>query len=150
MTSLPPRDFSPSADNVKPSPQPPAHEFDGRQAELIDRVVNLLDPRGNILLGTTFQEASTAVRDGDIQAVRRICGQFAICEQSGKTIRMARSLGRPMRYFLAKRAEGPALVVAGRWLLRASKFPTGHCPPHYVPSQYLFGQKGSKLHAKRN
>jgi asparagine synthase (glutamine-hydrolysing) len=114
MTSLPPRDFSPSADNVKPSPQPPAHEFDGRQAELIDRVVNLLDPRGNILLGTTFQEASTAVRDGDIQAVRRICGQFAICEQSGKTIRMARSLGRPMRYFLAKRAEGPALVVAER------------------------------------
>ncbi len=27
---------------------------------------------------------------------------------------MARSIGRPMRYFLAKRAEGPALVIAER------------------------------------
>ena len=27
---------------------------------------------------------------------------------------MARSIGRPMRYFLAKRAEGPALIIAER------------------------------------
>ncbi len=49
-----------------------------------------------------------------MQAIRQIGGQFAICQQSGKTIRMARSIGRPMRYFLAKRAEGPALIVAER------------------------------------
>ncbi len=82
--------------------------------ELVDRVVNLLDPHGNILLGTTMEEACSAVRRGDIEAVRRIRGQFAICQQSGKTIRMARSIGRPMRYFLAKRAEGPALIIAER------------------------------------
>ncbi len=82
--------------------------------ELVDRVVNLLDPQGNILLGTSVEAAHSAVRRGDIEAVRRICGQFAICEQMGKTIRMARSIGRPMRYFLAKRAEGPALIVAER------------------------------------
>ena len=46
--------------------------------------------------------------------MRQIGGQFAICEQAGKTIRMARSIGRPMRYFLAKRAEGPALIIAER------------------------------------
>ncbi|MDB4339124.1 asparagine synthase C-terminal domain-containing protein [Rubripirellula sp.] len=80
----------------------------------MDRVVNLLDPQGNIFLGTTLQEASEAVRLGDPAAVRSIRGQFAICEQSGKTIRMARSIGRPMRYFLAKRAEGPALIIAER------------------------------------
>src|SRR5664280_906669 len=31
-----------------------------------------------------------------------------------KMVRMARSMDRPMRYFLAKRAEGPALIVADR------------------------------------
>lgn len=82
--------------------------------ELVDRVVNLLDPQANILLGTSVEAAHSAVRRGDIEAVRRICGQFAICEQVGKTIRMARSIGRPMRYFLAKRTEGPALIVAER------------------------------------
>lgn len=94
--------------------RPVQRDFDGRQAELIDRVVNLLDPRGNLLLGTSFEQAALAVRNGDAAAIRRIGGQFAICEQSGKTIRMARSLGRPMRYFLAKRAEGPALIIAER------------------------------------
>ena len=88
--------------------------FQGQPQRLIDRVVNLLDPAGNILLGTSDEQATASVRRGDIEAVRQIGGQFAICEQSGKTIRMARSIGRPMRYFLAKRAEGPALIIAER------------------------------------
>ncbi|MGB7347979.1 MAG: asparagine synthase-related protein [Pirellulaceae bacterium] len=88
--------------------------FEGQPPALIDRVVNLLDPTGNILLGTTYQDACDAVRRGDSEAVGKIRGQFAICQQSGKTIRMARSIGRPMRYFLAKRAEGPALIIAER------------------------------------
>ena len=92
----------------------PPHSFDGQAAALIDRVVNLMDPNGNILLGTSFEEAQEAVRRGDAAAVGQIGGQFAICAQSGKTIRMARSIGRPMRYFLAKRAEGPALIIAER------------------------------------
>lgn len=111
-SSMPPNSTSPrSSQNA---PKPVQRDFDGRQAELIDRVVNLLDPKGNLLLGTSFEEASEAVRGGDPAAIRNIGGQFAICEQSGKTIRMARSIGRPMRYFLAKRAEGPALIIAER------------------------------------
>ena len=78
--------------------------FQGQPQRLIDRVVNLLDPAGNILLGTSLDAACASVRRGDVEAVRQIGGQFAICEQAGKTIRMARSIGRPMRYFLAKRA----------------------------------------------
>ncbi|NND97109.1 MAG: asparagine synthetase B family protein, partial [Pirellulaceae bacterium] len=62
----------------------------------------------------TWQQACDAMRSGDAEAVRQIGGQFAICQQVGKTIRMARSIGRPMRYFLAKRAEGPALIIAER------------------------------------
>ncbi|MEC8473998.1 MAG: asparagine synthase-related protein, partial [Planctomycetota bacterium] len=111
-SSMPPNSTSPTLSQN--TSKPVQRDFDGRQAELIDRVVNLLDPKGNLLLGTSFEEASEAVRGGDPTAVRKICGQFAICEQSGKTIRMARSIGRPMRYFLAKRAEGPALIIAER------------------------------------
>lgn len=88
--------------------------FTGQSAALIERVVNLLDPKGNVLLGTSYEQACDAVRRGDAEAVGQIGGQFAICEQAGKTIRMARSIGRPMRYFLAKRAEGPALIIAER------------------------------------
>ena len=102
--------------SVEPSQSdsPQQQTFQGQPMRLVDRVVNLLDPSGNILLGTSREEAHAAVRRGDVEAVRRICGQFAICEQTGKTIRMARSIGRAMRYFLAKRAEGPALIVAER------------------------------------
>lgn len=96
------------------SGDPRVRSFEGRAEALVDRVVNLLDPAGNVLLGTTWEQASAAVRRGDTEAVRRIGGQFAICEQAGRTVRMARSIGRPMRYFLAKRAEGPALIIAER------------------------------------
>jgi asparagine synthase (glutamine-hydrolysing) len=89
-------------------------DFFGQPPALIDRVVNLMAPDGNILLGTSWEDACTAVASGDAEAVGQIRGQFAICQQSGKTIRMARSIGRPMRYFLAKRAEGPALIIAER------------------------------------
>lgn len=105
---------TPSSSTPQSAGNPTQRDFDGRQAELVDRVVNLLDPKGNILLGSTLETATTAVREGDTAAIRQIRGQFAICEQSGKTIRMARSIGRPMRYFLAKRAEGPALIIAER------------------------------------
>jgi len=107
-TSLAQPDHSERPSEIEPA------SFQGQPQRLIDRVVNLLDPAGNILLGTSHDEATSSVRSGNIEAVRQIGGQFAICEQSGKTIRMARSIGRPMRYFLAKRAEGPALIIAER------------------------------------
>jgi asparagine synthase (glutamine-hydrolysing) len=47
-------------------------------------------------------------------SVLKIQGSFALLAKMGKTVRMARSLDRPMRYFLAKRQEGPALIVASR------------------------------------
>lgn len=80
----------------------------------VARLVDLLDPQGNELLNMTFNEAAAAVESGDPHRVREIDGQFAIVRQSGKTVRMARSLGRPVRYFLAKQVAGPCLVVAER------------------------------------
>jgi asparagine synthase (glutamine-hydrolysing) len=80
----------------------------------VERVVNLLDPAGNVLLNMSLEEALVRVGSGDPRRVREIDGQFALLHQDGTTIRMARSIGRPMRYFLAKQADGPCLIVAER------------------------------------
>lgn len=80
----------------------------------IERVVDLLDPAGNRLFNATVEEARAAVGSGDAARVAALDGSFALLARDGKTVRMARSLDRPMRYFLAKRAEGPALIVADR------------------------------------
>jgi asparagine synthase (glutamine-hydrolysing) len=83
-------------------------------AAYVHRLVDLLDPTANQILNMPLAEAIERVGTGDPARVRAIDGQFALIHQQGTTIRMARSIGRPMRYFLAKRAEGPCLVVAER------------------------------------
>jgi asparagine synthase (glutamine-hydrolysing) len=60
------------------------------------------------------EEARRRVLSGDPEAVRAIDGSFALAAVNGITVRLARSMDRPMRYFLAKRQEGPALYVADR------------------------------------
>ncbi len=80
----------------------------------IERVVDLIDPAKNILLNLSYEDALSRVQSGDPAEVSRIDGQFAIVACVGKQIRMARSIGRPIRYFLAKRAEGPCLIIAER------------------------------------
>lgn len=82
--------------------------------QYIHRLVNLLDPSGDVLLNMDHSEAVRRVASGDPASVGEIDGQFAICVQQGRDVLMARSIARPMRYFLAKRAEGPCLVVAER------------------------------------
>lgn len=83
-------------------------------AAYVDRLVNLLDPDANVLFNVSQEEAERRVGAGDLSAIRDIEGQFALLHKDGQVVRMARSIGRPMRYFLAKRAEGPCLIVAER------------------------------------
>ena len=80
----------------------------------VERLVNLLDPDQNVLLNATLDDARAAMASGDPERIRALDGQFALVHKDGQTVRMARSIGRPMRYFLAKRKEGPCLVVAER------------------------------------
>ena len=80
----------------------------------IERLIDLLDPSANVLLNATLDEAAEAIASGDPERVRAIDGQFAIVQKEGITVRMARSIGRPMRYFLAKQQAGPCLIVAER------------------------------------
>ncbi|MGA1236573.1 MAG: asparagine synthase-related protein [Limisphaerales bacterium] len=82
--------------------------------QYLEQVVDLLDPNHNRIYNLSLEEARNRVLTGSPESVREIDGSFAILAREGKIVRMARSLDRPMRYFLAKRTEGPALIVADR------------------------------------
>ncbi len=80
----------------------------------VDRLVDLIDPNSNVLLNMTPDEAAEMVASGDPDRIRQIDGQYAIVQKRGNLVRMARSIGRPMRYFMAKLVDGPCLIVAER------------------------------------
>jgi len=84
------------------------------QIATIERLVDLVDPAANVLLNMTHAEALERLGSGLPKRVREIDGQFALVHKHGKIVRLARSIGRPLRYFIAKRQEGPCLVVAER------------------------------------
>jgi asparagine synthase (glutamine-hydrolysing) len=85
-----------------------------QNVQLIERLINLVDPNGNMFLNMSFDQAQARVASGDPQQVREIDGQFALVHKQGKIVRMARSIGRPLRYFIAKQHAGPVLVIAER------------------------------------
>ncbi len=117
----------------------------------VERLVDLLDPDLNVFLNTSADDAVEALASGDPNRVRAIDGQFALVHKEGRKVRLARTIGRPMRYFLAKRAEGPCLVVAERMgeireFLRAEDLEeqfhpsyTRMVPAHYVVEIELVG-----------
>lgn len=85
-----------------------------QSVQLIERLINLVDPAGNVFLNMSAEEALARVASGDPEKVRQIDGQFALIHKTGKIVRMARSIGRPLRYFIAKQHAGPVLVIAER------------------------------------
>jgi asparagine synthase (glutamine-hydrolysing) len=119
--------------------------------QYVERVVDLTDPSATQIDNLSLDEARRILLEGPAEAVRQIHGSFTLIARSGKTVKMARSLDRPMRYFLAKRQEGPALIVAHRidaiaeWL-RAEGFAdqfhpsyTRMVPAHHVVEIQLIG-----------
>jgi asparagine synthase (glutamine-hydrolysing) len=82
--------------------------------QYVEKVVDLTEPEANQIYNLTLEEAQRLLLDQPADAIRGIEGSFALIARSGKTVKMARSLDRPMRYFLAKRQEGPVLIVATR------------------------------------
>lgn len=80
----------------------------------VERLVNLLDPGANQILNMSVAEAEALVAEGNPEAIRSIDGHFALLAKVGNHVHMARSIGRPMRYFLAKQTAGPCLIVAER------------------------------------
>jgi asparagine synthase (glutamine-hydrolysing) len=117
----------------------------------VEDVIDLIDPELNHIHNMSVDEARARVLNGTPEQVREIDGAFALLVRNGKTVRLARSMDRPMRYFLAKRHEGPALVVSDRidriydWL-KSKGFEnqfhpsyTRMVPAHYVIELQLIG-----------
>ncbi|QEL13521.1 asparagine synthase C-terminal domain-containing protein [Limnoglobus roseus] len=80
----------------------------------LSRVIDLTDPARSRPYNMTAEEARAVVATGDAAAVGRIDGEFALVAQQGKTIYLARTIGRLLRYFIAKWTDGPILIVADR------------------------------------
>src|SRR5262245_10653340 len=80
----------------------------------ISRVIDLTNPEGNRVYNMTVEEARARVASGDSNAVGAIDGEFALVGQHGRTIFLARTIGRLLRYFVAKWRDGPILIVADR------------------------------------
>ena len=117
----------------------------------IERVVDLTEPESNLIYNMSVAAARELLFNRQAESVLQIQGSFALLAKAGKTVRMARSLDRPMRYFLAKRQEGPALIVASRvdtifgWLKAeglAGQFHPSYTrmvPAHHVVELQLVG-----------
>jgi asparagine synthase (glutamine-hydrolysing) len=80
----------------------------------ISRVINLISEESQRLWTTDKSEAQRRLLATDADAVLEIDGSFAIVAQDGERVVLARSLDRPLRYFLAKAVDGPVLIVAER------------------------------------
>jgi asparagine synthase (glutamine-hydrolysing) len=82
--------------------------------EGVDRLIDLVGPRSSALSGASEADVLGAVGRCDAATLRATDGHFAVTARDGKTVRLARTIGIPLRYFVAKMYHGPFLVVAER------------------------------------
>jgi asparagine synthase (glutamine-hydrolysing) len=114
-------------------------------------VIDLLDPEANQIYDMTVETARERLLANPVETARNLQGSFALVARRGQKVILARSLDRPMRYFLAKHRDGPILIVAERmdaifhWLqaegLESQFHPsyTRMAPAHYVVELQLVG-----------
>jgi asparagine synthase (glutamine-hydrolysing) len=135
-------------------------------AMTIARVINLIDPESQRLWSLAETEARERLLHWDAEmgsdsnssefesdpiSGLGIDGSFALVAQDGDRVLLARSLDRPMRYFLAKATEGPVLIVADRideiaeelarrgWTEQFHPSYTRMVPAHHVTTLRLVG-----------
>ena len=82
--------------------------------QTIARVLNLIPDQDQQILNMTADDARALLLAENPADVLRIEGSFALIARDGQRVLLARSLDRPLRYFLAKEKDGPMLVVADR------------------------------------
>jgi asparagine synthase (glutamine-hydrolysing) len=114
------------------------------------RVIDLTRPESQRLWQPNLAEARRRLL-ADPEAVLEIEGSFGLVAQEGERVCLARSLDRPLRYFLAKDSAGPALIVADRideirdelarngWLSQFHPSYTRMVPAHHVTTLRLIG-----------
>jgi len=82
--------------------------------EGVDRLIDLAGVRTAGLTGAGALEMVEAIQRCDTSMLAATDGHFAATARDGKTVRLARTVGIPLRYFVAKMYHGPFLVVATR------------------------------------
>jgi asparagine synthase (glutamine-hydrolysing) len=117
----------------------------------ISRVVNLISEEPIRPSSIDHAEARRRMLAGDVDAVLGLDGSFALIAQDGERVVLARSLDRPLRYFLAKAVDGPVLIVSERidaiatelarrgWLGQFHPSYTRMVPAHHVTTLRLIG-----------
>src|SRR5919197_3554724 len=117
----------------------------------IARVINLIPAKSQRLWNVDLDSARRRLLAADPRAVLELNGSFALVVQDGERVLLARSLDRPMRYFLAKAADGPVLIVAERideiaaelarqgWTEQFHPSYTRMVPAHHVTTLRLVG-----------
>jgi asparagine synthase (glutamine-hydrolysing) len=121
-------------------------------SKYIATVIDLLPPDARPAGSVTLEEAHRRLRDADDPlSVLGLEGSFAIVAQQEEKVYLARSLDRPLRYFLAKSAQGPVLIVAERideiaaelarrgWSSQFHPSYTRMVPAHHVTTLRLIG-----------
>ena len=121
------------------------------QHKYVANVVNLIPDQSQRLWSIDPSEGRRRLLAGDMDAVLAIDGSFALVAQDGERVLLARSLDRPMRYFLAKATAGPVLIVAERideiaaelarrgWSAQFHPSYTRMVPAHHVTTLRLIG-----------
>jgi len=123
------------------------------QEHPIAQVINLIPDSSQQLWGTpdALDTARRALLAADPEGVLEIAGSFALVAQDGERVVLARSLERPLRYFLAKATDGPVLIVAERideiaaelarrsWRDQFHPSYTRMAPAHHVTTLRLIG-----------
>ena len=80
----------------------------------VERLVDIVGSRASALSGASFEQIECAVQQADITTLRASDGHFAATARDEQTVRLARTIGLPLRYFVAKMFHGPFLVVSDR------------------------------------
>src|SRR2546425_1269840 len=116
------------------------------EARTVDVPLTFLDPGQS-----DVADARRALLAADPKAILAIDGSFALVAQDGERVVLARSLERPLRYFLAKAVDGPVLIVAERiddiaaelgrrgWADQFHPSYTRMAPAHHVTTLRLIG-----------
>lgn len=80
----------------------------------VERLVDLVGTQSAALTPLTETEVRAAVQNLDLQTLATSDGHFASVAREEQTVRLARTIGVPLRYFVAKMFHGPFLLVSDR------------------------------------
>ncbi len=80
----------------------------------VERLVDLTGLHYSGVTACAPNAIITAVREADICQLAQTDGHFAATARNEQTVRLARTIGVPLRYFVAKMFHGPFLLVSDR------------------------------------